>query len=170
MTQTGANETLALYHCTCCGNNMSVAISAEQNTDYLAKKLELLSRTYRGITEWETTQWDYLRKDIADFMARYEDSKSDMRIHMALLACITHGFHYITEKNYKECKSIYKLSLKLYKCTLRSLKEKPNARTTEQVSEYEKNRALYKKCRNDYRNTKVAWKIAFTLFKKLLLR
>ena len=170
MTQVGAEGQKAIYHCSCCGHNATITLSTDENSDYLVKKTELLSRTFTGIAEWKTTSWEYLRKDISDFIARYEDARSDMRFHMALLACITNGFHYMTAETYKECKSIYKLSQKLYKCTLRSLKEKPDVKTTEQISEYENNRALYKKCRNDYRNTKVAWKIAFSIFKKLLLR
>ena len=170
MNQVGAEGNKALYHCTCCGHNATVTLSADDNADYLVKKGELLSRSFRGITEWKTTSWDYLRKDLLDFMGRYEDAKSDMRFHMALLACITNGFHYITAETYKECKTIYKLCEKLYKTKLRELKQKPDVTATEQVAEYEKNRALYKKCRNDYRNTKIAWKIAFTVFKKLLLR
>jgi hypothetical protein len=170
MKQVGMEGPVAIYHCSCCGNNTTVTVTSDTNTEYFARKNELLSRTMTGIADWKTASWDYLRKDLLDFMSRYEDARSDIRLNMAVLACITHGFHYITAETYKECKITYKLTEKLYKATLRTLKQKPDIKTEEQIAEYKQNRALYKKCRNDYRNTKIAWKIVFSIFKKLLLK
>ena len=34
--------------------------------------------------------------------------------------------------------------------------------------DYEDYRKQYKKCRNEYRNTKILWKVAFTIGKKLI--
>lgn len=170
MKQVGMEGSVALYHCPCCGYDATVTVAVDANSEYLVKKTELLSRCMNGIADWKTTSWDYLRKDLLDLMSRYEDARSDIRLNMAVLACNTHGFHYITAENYKECKVTYKLTEKLYKVTLRSLKQKPDVKMTEQVEDYKQNRALYKKCRNDYRNTKIAWKIVFSVFKKLLLK
>lgn len=170
MKQVGAQGQTSLYHCPCCGNDISVNIPTDSNTEYLAKKTELLSRIMGGVADWKTASWDYLRKDLLDFMSRYEDARTDIRLNMAVLACITHGFQYITAETYKECKVTYKLTEKLYKANLRMLKQKPDLKTQEQIEDYKQNRALYKKCRNNYRNTKVAWKIVFSVLKKLLLK
>ena len=168
MAQVSADTTMALYRCSCCGYKTSVSMSLESNAQYWEKKTELMARTYNGIAEWQTTNWNYLRKELLDFMARYEDSQTDIRFKMAVLACITHGFHYMTIDNYKECKAIFKTTEKLYKGILRSLKQAPDAKMTEQADDYKKNRTLYKKCRNEYRNTKIAWKVAFTVLKKFI--
>ena len=170
MEQVGAQGQTVLFHCPYCGYNATADIAANSNGDYLVKKTELLCRVTKGISEWNTTQWDYLRKDLVDFMSRYEDARADMLLNMGVLACVTHGFHYITEKNYKECKTIYKLTEKLYKVTLKNLKNNVDPKIVEQAEEYKQDRNLYKKCRNDYRNTKMAWKAVFFVFKKLLLK
>ncbi len=39
---------------------------------------------------------------------------------------------------------------------------------TESVSDYQDSRDKYIKCRNEYRNTKLAWKVVFFVFKKVL--
>lgn len=168
MKQVGAENGTALYHCSSCGYDTTVAMENDANAELHAKRTELLVRTANGIAEWESTSWDYLKKDLMDFMVRYEDVKLDIRVQMALLASITHGFHYITEENYKECKTLYKLTQRLYKCLLRELETDPDPKKTENSEEYKKNRALYKKCLNDYRNKKLAWKIAFIVIKRFI--
>ncbi len=168
MKQVGAEGQTVLYHCSACGANATVSVAADGNTELIAGKTELLVRVSTGIAAWETTQWDYLKRDLLDFMARYPDVKSDFRMQMALLATITHGFHYVTEETYKECKTVYKLTDKLYKCMVRAMGDVPDPGAVESSEEYKKNRALYKKCVNDYRNTKLAWKLAFSVVKKLV--
>ncbi|MBE6589781.1 MAG: hypothetical protein E7643_06340 [Ruminococcaceae bacterium] len=167
MKQVGADGAVALYHCPSCGNDATVKLEGG-NADFLVRKTELLVRASKGIAEWDSTQWDYLKKDLLDFMARYEDAKADLRMQMSVLACVTHGFHYITEENYKECKTLYKLTEKMYKILLRELKQTPDTGTLESTEDYKKNRALYRKCINDYRNTKLAWKLAFSVVKKFI--
>ena len=169
MNQVGAEGNTVLYHCVCCGHNTSATMEGGDNSEYMIKKTELLSRVTSGLSEWKTASWDHLRKDVLDLMSRYEDARTDIRLNMAVLACVTHGFHYITPENYKECKNVYKLTERMYKIMLRSLKKAPDVKTSEHISDYKQNRTLYKKCRNDYRNTKMAWKVLFFFFRKLLL-
>lgn len=168
MKQIGAGDGQAFYHCIACGFDATVAMENDGNADFLVKKTELLARTAKGIAEWDTTNWDYLKKDLLDFMSRYEDAKADIRVEMALLAAVTHGFHYITEENFKECKTLYKLTEKLYKGLLRELKKNFDPKKTESTEDYKKNRTLYKKCLNEYRSKKLAWKLAFTVLKKMI--
>ena len=165
MKQIGAEGNVAFYHCPACGLDATVTLENEENSERLVKKTELLARTARGIAEWETASWDYLKKDLLDFMARYEDERLDIRMEMALLASITHGFHYITEENLKECKTLYKLTERLYKVLLRELKLNFDPKKSENAEEYKKNRALYKKCLDDYRGKKIMWKAAFSVLK-----
>ena len=57
---------------------------------------------------------------------------------------------------------------KVYKRYLKS----PGAKLDEMgelgPEDYEDYRKQYKKCRNEYRNTKILWKVAFTIGKKLI--
>ena len=168
MKQVGAEGQTVLYHCTACGANATVTVAADNNTELIAQKTELLIRISAGIAAWDSTQWEYLKKDLLAFMARYPDVKSDFRMQMALLATITHGYHYVSEETYKECKTIYKLTDRLYKCMARELKGTTDPHAIESSEEYKKNRALYKKCINDYRNTKLEWKLAFSVVKKFI--
>ena len=168
MKQVGAEGGQALYHCASCGFDTAIAMENDANVDFLMKRTELLARTANGIAQWDSTAWDYLKKDLLDFMARYEDAKIDIRLEMALLASVTHGYHYITEENLKECKTLYKLTERLYKGLLRELKKELDPKKAENAEEYKKNRILYKKCMNEYRNKKLAWKVAFTVVKRFI--
>jgi len=57
----------------------------------------------------------------------------------------------------------------MYKQHLKVLKNQADPKLTESVNEYKELRAKYKKCRNEYRNTKLAWKAVFFVFKKLAM-
>ena len=166
MKQQGSDGRYALYHCSCCGYNETVEMKGDTNAEYFAQKTELSRRAFVGVADWQTTQWSYLRKDLLDFMGRHDQAKYDLQINVALLASVTNGFHHITAQTYKECKTIYKLTQKLYKIMLRELKKKPDAQKTEEAEEYRKHRASYQKCRNDYLGTKMMWKALFSILKK----
>lgn len=166
MKQQGSDGTYALYHCSCCGHNATVAMGADTNAEYFAQRTELCRRAFVGVADWQTTQWSYLRRDILDFMGRHDQAKYDLQLNVALLAGITNGFHHITAETYKECKTVYKLTKKLHKILRRQIKQTPDAKKTEESEEYCKHRASYLKCRNDYLGTKLAWKALFSILKK----
>lgn len=167
MTQTGAFDGVTRYKCKGCGYMESVQMEASDNTVFQEKRADLLARVGQGVIDWKITQWDYLRRDIQDFMAHYDDARHDIHFHMALIACFTCGFRDMNNEIYKECKTIFKLTERLYKqhCKLMKKSGGGNIRNVERYEEY---RSMYKACRNDYRNTKIAWKIAFSLVKTVL--
>ena len=168
MVQTGTEYQMAIYHCRSCGNTQYVEITANEKTDYLHKKNMLLGRVSKGIIDWEVTQWDTLREDIMNFMTAYHLARQDIYISMAIIACLTKGFHDLDDDRYKECKRIFKMTEKVYKRYLKA----PTTTVKEMgeigAADYEDYRKQYKKCRNEYRNTKLAWKLAFTIGKKLI--
>lgn len=168
MKQTGAERQRVLYHCSSCGYNDVVTISAEDNSDYWQKRSELLARVRNGIFEWQTAQWDYIRRDIIDFTSRYDTARHDIYFTIAIVACITHGFHDMDSEKYKQCKTMFKLTERIYKRYLKDANPETNfAKETgsDGITGYEEYRVMYKKCRNEYRNTKLAWKMVYSIFK-----
>lgn len=169
MTQQGAENGKARYHCGFCGNNMYVDMSSSDNAEYWEKRSALLGRVKLGIIEWKTTQWEYLSRDIIAFTTNYQDAAEDVCFKMAIIACVTSGFHNMTKEKYNDCNRIFKLTEKIYKNYRKDKGVDPNNFPHEDdVRTYKEHRAMYKKCRNEYRNTKLLWKACFTVGKKLL--
>jgi len=169
MTQRGAENGKVRYHCGFCGNNVSIDMSTVNNAEYWERRSALLGRVKLGIIEWKTTPWDYLARDIIAFTSSYEDAAEDVVFKIATIACITSGFNNMTEEKYRECNNIFKMTEKIYK---RHRKDKPvtpgSFPHAEDVNTYKDYRVMYKKCRNEYRNTKLLWKACFTVGRKLL--
>ncbi len=168
LKQVGADEKLIRYRCPSCGYLVAVPVGEEGNVEYLQKKADIIRRITVGLADWKSAPWGMLERDILDFVARYEEARTDIHLQMALIACITQGFNLIDADKYKRSKIIFKATEKVYKTQMKILKEKTNTKLYESLSEYEENRARYKKCRNHYRNTKMAWKVVFFLFKRFI--
>ena len=170
MTQSGAEHNKVYYHCGYCGYNMSVEMSSDDNAEYWQQRSNLLQRVAAAVLDWKTAGWDYLAKDIVNFMGRYEEARFDVCLKTATIACLTKGFHDMDDEKYKECKIIFKATEKVYKQHIKALKdtikEFPNP---EDVAKYQEYRVLYKKLRDEYRNTKILWKMGFTIGKKLFM-
>ena len=170
MIQQGAEAGKAIFSCRSCGFKDYVDLTSSDNSDYLAKRAALLGRIRTGIFDWEATSWDNIRKDIVDFTTRYDAARADITFKVATIACLTDGFHNMNSEKYKECKQIFKISEKVYKRYTKdpSSYSIPQVDTTATMMEYEEYRALFKKCRYDFRQKKFLWKIAFFFFKKLI--
>ena len=139
MVQTGTEYQTAIYHCRSCGNTEYVQVAISEKTDYLHKRSMLLGRVRKGVIDWEITQWDALREDIMNFTIAYHAARNDIYMHM----------------------KVYKRYLKDPSSTVAEMGESG-------AVEYEDYRKQYKQCRNEYRNTKLAWKLALAIGKKLI--
>lgn len=168
MVQVGTEGQTAIYHCRSCGNDEYVEITVNEKTDFLHKKSMLLGRVRKGIIDWEITQWDTLRNEIMDFTIAHQAARNDIYFHMAIIACLTKGFHDLDDRRYTECKRIFKVTEKVYKRYCKNPTVIPEEMGAAGASEYEEYRQMYKKCRNEFRNTKIAWKVLFTVGKKLI--
>ena len=142
-------------------------VKLDENAAYALGKRELTARIREGLLEWQLTQWDRLHSDLHMFINRYPASALDIDLQMGLVACITHGFNVMDAEKYRQCKILYKQTERMYKHHLKMLKIQQDAAMTDSVNAYSEQRLQYKKCRNNYLNTKLAWKIVFTIFKKL---
>ena len=167
MTQTGSFDGKVNYKCKGCGRQETVELAAGDNSVFWTKRADLLSRVATGVIDWKITQWDTLRRDIQDFVGHYDEARGDIHLHMSVIACVTCGFHNMNTEIYRESKHIFKLTEKIYKQHCKLLK-KTGGGSIKNVERYEDYRTMYKACRNEYRNTKLAWKIAFTMVKTIL--
>lgn len=171
MVQTGAELQKVSYHCNCCGYNEYVTLSNNDNSEYWQKRSELLGRVRKGVLDWKVTQWNYLRDDILSFTSSYEAARHDIYFMISLIACLTKGFHDLKSDEYKECKRLFKITERVYKryrkdpCAAEHFARETGSSG---IVEYEEYRQLYKTCRNEYRNTKMAWKVVFFVVKKVV--
>ena len=169
MTQSGADNQKVRYHCSFCGNNVSFDLSTQDNTEYWERRSALMARVKKGILEWEITNWDYLSRDIISFTSSYDDAADDVYFKIATIACITYGFNDMSEEKYRKCNQIFKLTEKTYKLYRKDKPIAPGAFPhSEDINSYKEYRAMYKRCRNEYRNTKLLWKACFAIGKKVL--
>jgi len=169
MKQIGADLETVQYRCPACGFIKAVPVGDDGNAEYTQRRMMILSRIRAGFIDWRVTQWDRLHHELVDFISRYEAAQTDIQLQMSLVACITNGFNFMDAEKYKQCKVLYKFTEKMYKQHLKVLKNQADPKLTESVNEYKELRAKYKKCRNEYRNTKLAWKAVFFVFKKLAM-
>ena len=166
--QDGADSTAVYYHCLACGHKIAVPIGDGINAEFTQRRRELLTRLHTGFIDWRVTQWDRLHAELVDFIARYEDAQTDILLQMGVVACITKGFNSLDAETYARCKNLFKMTEKMYKQHLKTLKSQTDPSLYESVSDYKESRAKYKKCLNQYRNTKLAWKLLFTVVKKFV--
>ena len=170
MKQSGSDHNKVHYHCPSCSYDMFIEMSTEDNAEYWQMRSNLLERVAMGVIDWKVTNWDGLMRDLISFIGRNEDARLDVRLQTGILACFTKGFHDMNDQKYKECKAIFKATEKMYKKHMKALeatlKEFPNP---EDVAKYQEYRVLYKKLRDEFRNTKLLWKLGFTVGKKLFL-
>lgn len=168
MTQSGAERNKVYYHCGFCGHNTSIEMASDDNAEYWQQRRDLLLRVSRSIIDWKLANWEYLLLDVVSFMGKYEEARFDVSLKTAQLACLTKGFRDMDDEKYRESKRIFKVTEKIYKQHIKALantiKEFPNP---EDVTKYQEYRMQYKKLRDDYRNTKLVWKIGFLAGKKL---
>ena len=168
MVQDGADMTMVYYHCLACGNLVSLPVSSDGNAEFAQRKREILNRLHMGFLDWRVTQWDRLYMDLSDFITRYEAAQTDIQLQMGLVACITRGFNMMDAERYQQCKNLYKMTEKMYKHHLKTLKAQTDPALYDSVTDYKESRTKYKKCLNQYRNTKMAWKVIFFFVKKLV--
>lgn len=167
MVQTGTTGGKMLYHCKGCGHDEYVDISTEGLSAFEMKRAELLTRVSKSILGCDVGQWDYLRRDILDFIGHYEQTRNDIHLQMAIVACITHGFRDMDNEIYKQTKLIFKVTEKMYKAHLKAIKRMGHGQIKD-VEQYEEYRVMYKNRRNEYRNTKLMWKAVMSLGKMVI--
>ncbi len=168
MIHKGTERETAIYHCQSCGYNEYVKVTDDNTADYLHKRSMLLGRVSKGIIDWEITQWDVLRGEILDFVAAFHAARNDIGLKMAVIACLTKGFHDLDSKKYKECKQIFKVTERVYKQYSKNPSVMPVEMADTDAMEYEEYRRMYKACRYEFLGTKTAFKLIFRIGGKFI--
>ncbi len=168
MVQTGTEHNSAIYHCRSCGHDEYVQISDSGHGDYLHRRSMLLGRVSKGVIDWEVTQWDTLCREILDFMTAFHMARNDIGLKIAIIACLTKGFHDMDKKKYKECKQIFKVTEKVYKRYSKNPSVIPEEMSDTNAMEYEEYRRMYKACKYEFLGKKTAYKLLFKLGGKLI--
>lgn len=168
MKHDSTQQNQARYVCPCCGNKAFKDVGVAENSEYLFKRSELIARVRDGIIDWQTVQWDYLRRDIQDFIKRHDEAQHDMQLKMCIIACLTNGYHMMDKEQYVESKAIFKVTEKVYKRQLKMMKLNMTEEGIKKLGEYEQERHQYIQCRNEYRCRKFYWKAVFTVLKMLI--
>ena len=157
---TGADSQNAYYECPHCSEQVIFAIESEGgvNLVFETRKKELLARLRRGFDDWRAINWDQLYKDIVEFISAHEQLQNDIRFQMAIVACLTKGFHAMDAEKSRQCKILIKGIDKMYKQQTKELKQKiKNPALVESVGEYEAIREKYAKLQSDYANGRLPW-------------
>ena len=150
------------YKCPSCGELFSFSTAGDSGANLIFEntKHELLSRLRRGFEDWRATQWDQLYRDLVAFAGAHEHLQSDLQFQMAIVACMTKGFNSMEAETYQQCKTLFKITDKMYKAQLKEAKAKANnPELCATIGEYEASRAKFVKLHNEYVNSKMPWKI-----------
>ncbi len=170
MKQTGADLHTAYYKCASCGNTITKTLENDSNAEYHIQRSELVRRINQRLLDSKISSWEFLRKDIIDFMGKYQAANQDITLQMGLIMCVTNGFSTMDAAIYKSCKTMYKTTEKLSKSLKKKLKSTNDSEFSAAYDDYQNNRKLYKNCRNDYRNTKFMWKGILFIAKRIVLK
>ena len=107
-------------------------------------------------------------KETLDEHLRRTQEKHDIEIQIARIACMTSGFNLMDDQKYKSCKTRFKIMDKVYRAELKRLKKlSKNPELSETMEGYRQARAKYIKLQNRYLETKLIWKIFFSVAKLL---
>ena len=170
LSQEGMDETTVYYKCVACGHMSTAPIEDVGNAECILKKRELITRIKLGVNDWQSAQWDRLHMDLQDYLVRYETEQTDLQLQMGLIACITKGFNVLDQDRYRQCKNIFKMTEQMYKSHQKVLKSQVNVELSDSVNNYQVFRTKYIQCRNEYRNTKLMWKVLFFVLRRLAFR
>ena len=156
--------------CRNCGFGTCYTFGSEEEAHRFANEenREILDRVRAGFVDWEMTQWDHLHDDIVDFINTHPYVESDIRFHMAKIACITRGFHIMDDDIYERCHSRFSAADSIYRIILKNAKEKaedPDLSAT--LEEYQNARLYYIALQTEYIAVKTAKKAVKVVLKKL---
>ena len=128
-------------------------------------KAKLFGKLRKGLIDWQVTDWEQLRKDFSEFI-QYADLPNDLQLKMAVIACVTKGFNTMSAEEYKQSKKDFKIVDRLYKQRLKDLRaQMKNPVLSNSMEDYKVSRARYVELRNEYLQTKMMYKLLWSVVK-----
>ena len=130
---------------------------------------DILGRLRAGFADWERTQWDQLHNDVVTFINTHPYVESDIRFHMAKIACITRGFHIMDEEIYERCHGRFAVADRIYRTLLHDAEKKAsNPELSATLEEFHNARHYYVALQGEYLAVKAAKKAATIIVKQLV--
>jgi predicted RNA-binding Zn-ribbon protein involved in translation (DUF1610 family) len=159
------------FMCEACGKEDTYTFENEDEAKYYMDEAqqELFGRLREGFIDWQLTNWDQLFKDFMAFLDEHPEFGGDLQFRMALIACLTSGFNRMDHEKYRQCKGRFKATDKMYKYNLKLLRSQvSNPELSDSIEDYQASRAKYVQLRNEYLQTKTAWKMVWKVAKLFL--
>lgn len=159
------------FLCNACGKEDTYTFANEEESQFYMDeaKQALFGRLREGFIDWQVTNWSDLYKDFTAFLDEHPEFENDLQFRMALIACITDGFNRMDHQKYLQCKGRFKAADKMYRFSLKQLKMQiSNPDLEDSIEDYQTSRTKYVQLRNDYLQTKTAWKAVWKIAKMFL--
>ena len=157
------------YECTSDGSEYVYTFQSPEEANYYLEntKQKLFAKLRKGFIDWQVTSWDQLKKEFDDFIVQHPDFENDLQIKMAVIACVTKGFNSMDAEQYQQSKVNFKIIDRVYKARLKELRAQMQEPVlSNSMEDYKISRAKYVTLRNEYLQTKMMYKLLWSVLKK----
>ena len=156
------------YKCKNCGDESRYTFQSEEEAEFYLEdaKQELFGKLREGFLDWRKTNWDKLHREFIEFVNQHPFLENDLQLKMAVVACLTKGFNTLDAENYRQSKENFKIVDRMYKQRLKLLRaQMKNPVLSESMEDYKMSRAKYVELRNQYLQTKMVYKLLWSVVK-----
>lgn len=157
------------YECAHCGEMSTYTFkNADEAKFYIENtKAKLFGKLRKGFIDWQVTDWEHLRQEFSNFIENAH-LESDLQLKMAVIACVTKGFNTMDADQYQQSKVDFKVVDRMYKQRLKALRAEMKQKhpvLSNSMEDYKVSRAKYVELRNQYLQTKMMYKIMWSVVK-----
>ena len=156
------------YECEHNGEEYEYVFQSPEEANYYLEstKQNLFAKLRKGFIDWQVTDWEHLKKDFETLIDQHTDLETDLQIKMAVIACVTKGFNTMNAEQYRQSKLDFKFIDRMYKERLKELrKQMENPLLSNSMEDYKISRARYVALRNQYLQTKMLYKLSWSVVK-----
>ena len=156
------------YQCKHCGQESRYTFKSVEEAEFYLEdaKQALFGKLREGFVDWRMTNWDQLHDEFIEFINQHPDFENDLQLKMAIVACVTKGFNLLDAANYRQSRLKFKVVDRMYKQRLKVLRaQMKNPVLSESMEDYKMSRAKYVELRNQYLQTKMAYKLLWSVVK-----
>ena len=157
------------YECAHTGDEYEYVFQSPEEANYYMEsvKQELFAKLRKGFIDWQVTDWEQLKKDFDNFIIQHKELENDLQIKMAVIACVTKGFNTMDAEQYRQSKIDFKIVDRMYKARLKELRTQMKSPVlSNSMEDYKISRARYVALRNEYLQTKMMYKLLWSVLKK----
>ena len=169
MTIKRFNNERVYYECSACGETIEYIFKSSEEANYYLEntKQKLFAKLRKGFIDWQVTDWGQLKKEFDEFILQHPDFGNDLQVKMAVIACVTKGFNSMDAEQYQQSKVTFKVIDRVYKARLKELRAQMKEPVlSNSMEDYKISRARYVTLRNEYLQTKMMYKLLWSVLKK----